>query len=883
MKYIFLFTITFLLSCGGGGGGSSGSSSGYSSSSSSSSSSGSSSSSSSQQDEFKVTKTNLTLPDGSSREVLQIEGASAIQTLGGIATSEKRTIYGYDEVATTYNGTEWPIVRRETGSRATFSVESGITATFSFEANQVKVNDSYIVYQYTGDTDGSSASGDGINNVWYALNLDGTGTNTYGLGLGNIENPTHRITSPDSGSCTQVDKVFFCSLPENELGEFTFCASYCTASQFQFELEDTFSAGWTINSDGVLTLPAQDFEAMLVKFEQVDVTKISPNGNQTTYTVRFTITDVDESASGSSSSSSSNQSTSSSGNTAPNLDNLSSEINHYENILAVVNVLATDADDDALTYSLDGTDAGSFTISSEGLISFVNSPDFESIDIYQFNVKVSDGTATTAKAITINIINVNEAPTFSLSDTININEGTTAIATVSASDVDGDSLSFSVSGTDSSDFSITSGGVLSLNSAADFESKPTYDLTVSVSDGSLSYNESLKVNVANVDEPFVQIGATLSAEADGDSFGYSVDVAQSSSSVPGGTIVAVGAPRNSNDYGSARVFSFVDGSWSQLGNDIDSPNSSFSGHDVSLNSDGTILAVGGGNYGVGQGWVRVYQLSGGTSWNLLGDSIVGQANNIRSGGDVELSNDGTVLAVAATSKDGPGFADQGEVTIYNYSSGSWNAGNTYEGGGCTGTNDANHCNHTISLSGDGTVLAIFAGRGNTETYPGETKIYNVGGAQKGSTITGSAFGDNIGANLALSENGNIVALRGYEKVKVYEYSNSSNDWVQLGSDITALSSTTSPSSISLSADGLTLAYGDPSSDTNATNTGTVRIFKFVSGTWTQVGSDIVGESEGVHLGTALKLNSSGDILVVGQSIDAAGEDIGGTVKVYQDQ
>ena len=152
----------------------------------------------------------------------------------------------------------------------------------------------------------------------------------------------------------------------------------------------------------------------------------------------------------------------------------------------------------------------------------------------------------------------------------------------------------------------------------------------------MSYNESLKVNVANVDEPFVQVGATLSAEADGDSFGYSVDVAQSSSSVPGGTIVAVGAPRNSNDYGSARVFSFVDGSWSQLGNDIDSPNSSFSGHDVSLNSDGTILAVGGGNYGVGQGWVRVYQLSGGTSWNLLGDSIVGQANNIRSGGDVEL-------------------------------------------------------------------------------------------------------------------------------------------------------------------------------------------------------------------------------------------------------
>ena len=54
------------------------------------------------------------------------------------------------------------------------------------------INDSYITYQYTGDTSESDATGDGNNDIWFALNPDGTGTNTSG-GLGNSENPTHMV------------------------------------------------------------------------------------------------------------------------------------------------------------------------------------------------------------------------------------------------------------------------------------------------------------------------------------------------------------------------------------------------------------------------------------------------------------------------------------------------------------------------------------------------------------------------------------------------------------------------------------------------------------------------------------------------------------------
>ena len=167
-----------------------------------------------------------------------------------------------------YSGTRWPHIEKDPSSQTVFKVDSGITATFSFDGDSVKINDSYITYQYTGDTSESDATGDGNNDIWFALNPDGTGTNTSG-GLGNSENPTHMVTTPFVSQCTQVDKVFFCSIPENTIGEFTFCAKYCNASEFQYQLSNSTGGDWSISSSGVLTLPGQDYKNMLVKFEQV--------------------------------------------------------------------------------------------------------------------------------------------------------------------------------------------------------------------------------------------------------------------------------------------------------------------------------------------------------------------------------------------------------------------------------------------------------------------------------------------------------------------------------------------------------------------------------------------------------------------------------------
>jgi hypothetical protein len=93
----------------------------------------------------------------------------------------------------------------------------------------------------------------------------------------------------------------------------------------------------------------------------------------------------------------------------------------------------------------------------------------------------------------------NYAPnTPTLSD-ISCNENTPYTATVSATDDNGDILTFSLSGADSADFTLT-GTSLSANAVFDFETKATYNITITASDGSLNTSASFTITVNNVVE-----------------------------------------------------------------------------------------------------------------------------------------------------------------------------------------------------------------------------------------------------------------------------------------------------------------------------------------------------------------------------------------------
>ena len=190
-----------------------------------------------------------------------------------------------------------------------------------------------------------------------------------------------------------------------------------------------------------------------------------------------------------------------------------------EGVSSIATISASDPDvGTSLTYSLvdsnGAKDEGLLSIdSSTGVVAFISAPNFETpTDVgadnkIEFSVLVSDGSLEVSQDYLFSITNVNEAPTISTSS-FSIAEGSTAIGTIAASDPDASStLSYTISGTDSSKFSINaSSGVVAFLSPPNFESPTdngldnTYNFTVTVSDGSLSSSQSIAVAVGNVNE-----------------------------------------------------------------------------------------------------------------------------------------------------------------------------------------------------------------------------------------------------------------------------------------------------------------------------------------------------------------------------------------------
>ncbi|NOT81811.1 MAG: calcium-binding protein, partial [Gallionella sp.] len=92
-----------------------------------------------------------------------------------------------------------------------------------------------------------------------------------------------------------------------------------------------------------------------------------------------------------------------------------------EETTAVATITATDANGDALTYSISGgADAAMFTINAAGELSFITAPSFEAPTdiganrVYDVMVKVSDGTAHDFQSIAVTVTNVDEAATGSM-------------------------------------------------------------------------------------------------------------------------------------------------------------------------------------------------------------------------------------------------------------------------------------------------------------------------------------------------------------------------------------------------------------------------------------------------------------------------------------
>jgi Ca2+-binding RTX toxin-like protein len=184
------------------------------------------------------------------------------------------------------------------------------------------------------------------------------------------------------------------------------------------------------------------------------------------------------------------------------------------------------------------------------------SANFEAKSSYSVRIQVTDalgGTYATAKAIAID--DINESPTITSNGagataSVSVSENTTAVTTVATNDPDaGATLTYSlVASADAGKFQIDgSTGALSFIAAPDFEA-PTdaggdnvYDVTIQVSDGSLTDTQAIAVTVTN-QSPEAVVGTnadnTFAASAEREAFDGKLGSDTVSYSLATGAVVA---------------------------------------------------------------------------------------------------------------------------------------------------------------------------------------------------------------------------------------------------------------------------------------------------------------------------------------------------------
>jgi len=339
------------------------------------------------------------------------------------------------------------------------------------------------------------------------------------------------------------------------------------------------------------------------------------------------------------------------------------------------------------------------------------------------------------------------------------------------------------------------------------------------------------------------------------------------------------------------LFSFSTFAQIQLGKNIDGESLyDESGSSVSLSSDGSIVAIGAplnDDNGISSGQVRIYKYQTDT-WTQLGKDMDGETEGDKSGYSLSMSSDGSILAIGAFGNKGNGF-NSGHVRIYQYHSGTWTQLGKDIDGEAAGDQSGR-----VSLSSDGSIVAIGAlGNDGNGNGSGHVRVYQYQSgtwAQLGKDIDGEAAGDYSGTFLSLSSDGSVVAIGAPENdgngtssghVRIYKYQ--SGNWTQLGKDIDGEAAGDYCGVVSLSSDGSIVAIGAHRNVVNGDVSGHARVYKYQSGNWTQLGNDIDGESQADAFGYSVSISADGTILAIGApGIDISGNNPG-YVKFYRFQ
>ena len=312
---------------------------------------------------------------------------------------------------------------------------------------------------------------------------------------------------------------------------------------------------------------------------------------------------------------------------------------------------------------------------------------------------------------------------------------------------------------------------------------------------------------------------------------------------------------------------------------------SFASEDnISINSSGDIIAISdphtsqfdNGDYifegnGSTIGLVKVFTLQN-NNWVQMGDDIYPSNSNFhRFGYSISLNDEGNRIAIGAPYSDVNGISNSGLIQVYEFSNESWNqiGQNIY---GVTGS----EIGSGVKLNGEGNKLVYTSSVTTSEPYTlGGVSVVSYNGdnwSQIGETIIPESSQENntiliYPDCISIDNEGNTVALIlsgsfGYNGVvKIYE--NIENNWVQVGNSIAGEPSpyfSFTPTSVSISGDGITVAVG---SDVGGNNEEYTFVYEWDETSWTQKGEFIVGEQSTSGFGSSISITDDGDIIAVG--------------------
>jgi hypothetical protein len=332
---------------------------------------------------------------------------------------------------------------------------------------------------------------------------------------------------------------------------------------------------------------------------------------------------------------------------------------------------------------------------------------------------------------------------------------------------------------------------------------------------------------------WAQLGADLNGERAGDQSGYAVSLSANGSRV---AIGAVSSDNGGNESGHVRVYQWDNAGsrWVQLGGDINGKAEwDASGHSVSMSTDGSRVAIGApsnNDGGDNAGHVRVYEWNG-TAWVQMGADLNGDTPWDESGSSVSLSGNGLRVAIGAPAAGGSS-SNPGRVRVYEWSNGAWGR----LGANINGEAGGDLSGSSVSLSADGLRVAI-----------------------------GAPFNDGIATSAG--------------HVRVYEWSNGA--WGRLGADIDGQAAfDSSGNSVSLSADGLRVAIGARFNDGNETNSGHVRVYEWNGTAWSLVTPEIKGEAGSDLSGNSVSLSADGSSVAIGAPFNVGEGSNSGHVRVF---